>query len=226
MAVVSTMVAIAQAIPMSVPVAVVAVVSIRLSVSLPLVQPVDVLERVTAGVELADAVSGAEVAQTVDVVVGEADTDTVSVLGLSLPLVQPVDVLERVTGGVELADAVAGAEVAQTVDVVVGDTNSDSVSVRLSRPLAEVVRSTPHSGSDVRGCVAGVSRYAKAVAVVRLRLPLADPVVGSAAKAGGLDSVSNRRRPGRSHTARTDEGVSEEDGGVSLRGGEGSRGQA
>merc|ERR1712180_515543 len=50
--------------------------SIRLSLSLPLVQSVYGLERVSTRVELADSVSGSEVTQTMDVV--ETKTNCVS----------------------------------------------------------------------------------------------------------------------------------------------------
>merc|ERR1711962_1591064 len=50
--------------------------SLRLSFSLPLVQSVDGLERVSTRVELADSVSGSEMTQTVDVV--ETKTNCVS----------------------------------------------------------------------------------------------------------------------------------------------------
>merc|ERR1719309_1103112 len=50
--------------------------SFRLSLSLPLVQSVDGLERVSSRVELADSVSVSEVTQTVDVV--ETKTNCVS----------------------------------------------------------------------------------------------------------------------------------------------------
>merc|ERR1719500_2445502 len=60
--------------------------SFRLSISLPLVQPGCVLERVSAGVELADSISGSEVVQAIDIVVSNASTNTIAIEGISTPL--------------------------------------------------------------------------------------------------------------------------------------------
>merc|ERR1712055_1007779 len=61
-------------------------ISFRLSISLPLVQPGCVLERVSAGVELADTISGSEVVQAIDIVVSNASTNTIAIEGISTPL--------------------------------------------------------------------------------------------------------------------------------------------
>merc|ERR1719430_2045013 len=62
-------------------------ISFRLSISLPLVQPGCVLERVSAGVELADSISGSEVVQPINIVVSNASTNTtIAIEGISTPL--------------------------------------------------------------------------------------------------------------------------------------------
>merc|ERR550519_1937385 len=100
--VVSQTVSVSVSVPVSVSVSVVSI-GLGLSLSLPLVQSVDVLEGVSAGVELADSVSGSEVAQTVNVVETETDCVSVSVsvvsIGISAPLTDVVSVVSVKTLG-------------------------------------------------------------------------------------------------------------------------------
>merc|ERR1712105_104574 len=191
------------------------------------------------------AVSQTVVSQTVSVSVSVPVSVSVSVvsISLSLPLVQSVDVLEGVSAGVELADSVSGSEVSQTVHVVETETDGVSVSVvsvSLSAPLAEVVSVETlgrpgHEGSGVSTVVSnavsvsvdggGVSVSVESVSV---SAPLAVSDVSTASIAGGLESVSEGGRPGRSHTSSAYKSVgvnSEVSISISLGGGEGGHSQ-
>merc|ERR1712098_1011432 len=81
-------------------------IGLRLSLSLPLVQPSDVLGRVSAGVELADSISGSEVPQTVDVVKTKTNSVSVSVS------------VERISLGTPLTKVVSTASVAGGLDSI------------------------------------------------------------------------------------------------------------
>merc|ERR1712058_219868 len=94
---VSQMMSVSQTVSVSESVSVSVVsIGLRLSLSLPLVQSSDVLGRVSAGVELADSISGSEVPQTVDVVKTKTNSVSVSVsverISLSAPLSDVVSV--------------------------------------------------------------------------------------------------------------------------------------
>merc|ERR1719369_2598178 len=54
-------------------------ISLRLSLSLSLVQPGSMLERVSTGVELTDSISRSKVTQTVNVVVEDTSSVTISI---------------------------------------------------------------------------------------------------------------------------------------------------
>merc|ERR1719430_2821723 len=127
-------------------------ISFRLSISLPLVQPGCVLERVSAGVELADSESGSEVAQAMNIVVSNANTNTIAIecICISTPLaivdsMQPGCVLERVSAGVELADSESGSEVAQAMNIVVSNACTNTIAIErisISLSLANIVSTT------------------------------------------------------------------------------------
>merc|ERR1712126_595531 len=104
---VSQMMSVSQTVSVSESVSVSVVsIGLRLSLSFPLVQPSDVLGRVSAGVELADSISGSEVSQTVDVV--KTKTNSVSV---SVSVV-------RVSFGTPLTNVVSTASVAGGLDSI------------------------------------------------------------------------------------------------------------
>merc|ERR1719153_1442561 len=104
---VSQMMSVSQTVSVSETVSVSVVsIGLRLSLSLPLVQSSDVLGRVSAGVELADSISGSKVPQTVDVV--KTKTNSVSV---SVSVV-------RVSLSASLSDVVSTASVAGGLDSI------------------------------------------------------------------------------------------------------------
>merc|ERR1712179_639701 len=199
MAVSQTVVSQTVSVSVSVPVSVsVSVVSIGLR--LPLVQSVDVLEGVSAGVELADSVSGSHMArQTVHVVETETDNMSVSVdpsLGLGAPLAESMGRCGHVGSGVSTvvsnakSVSVDGGGVSISVD---GGVSVSVVRVSLSAPLANVVSTASVTG----GLVESVSE-----------------------DGGG--------RPGRSHTSSAYKSVgvnSEVSVSISLGGGEGGHSQ-
>merc|ERR1711890_88647 len=160
MAIVSTMgisqTTVSQTISVSQTVSVsVTVVSIglRLSLSLPLVQSSDVLGGVSAGVELADSVSGSEVAETVDVVETKTNSVSVSVsvvsISLSAPLSDVVSVVSVKTLGRPGYERSSVSSMVSNAVFVSVDGSSVSVSVvriSLGTPLANVVTTAPVAG--------------------------------------------------------------------------------
>merc|ERR1712112_185857 len=104
---VSQMMSVSQTVSVSESVSVSVVsIGLRLSLSLPLVQSSDVLGRVSAGVELADSISGSEVPQTVDVVKTKTNSGIVSVS------------VERISLGTPLTNVVSTASVAGGLDSI------------------------------------------------------------------------------------------------------------
>merc|ERR1712126_520342 len=148
---VSQMMSVSQTVSVSKSVSVSVVsIGLRLSLSLPLVQPSDVLGRVSAGVELADSISGSEVPQTVDVVKTKTNSVSVSVsverVSLSASLSDVVSMKTLGRPGYERSGVSSMVSNAVSVSV---EGSSVSVSVErisLGTPLTNVVSTASVAG--------------------------------------------------------------------------------
>merc|ERR1712133_176706 len=128
-------------------------IGLRLSLSLPLVQPSDVLGRVSAGVELADSISGSEVPQTVDVVKAKTNSVSVSVsvVSLSAPLSDVVSVDSMKTlgrPGYERCGVSSMVSNAVSVSVEGSSVSVSVVRISLGTPLTNVVSTASVGGLD------------------------------------------------------------------------------
>ena len=147
---VSQMMSVSQTVSVSETVSVSVVsIGLRLSLSLPLVQSSDVLGRVSAGVELADSISGSEVPQTVDVVKTKTNSVSVSVsverVSLSAPLSNVVSVDSMKTlGRPGYERSGVSSMVSNAVSVSVEGSNIGRIS--LGTPLTNVVSTASVAG--------------------------------------------------------------------------------
>merc|ERR1712002_794993 len=147
---VSQMMSVSQTVSVSETVSVSVVsIGLRLSLSLPLVQSSDVLSRVSAGVELADSISGSEVPQTVDVVKTKTNSVSVSVsverVSLSAPLSDVVSVDSMKTlGRPGYERSGVSSMVSNAVSVSVEGSNIGRIS--LGTPLTNVVSTASVAG--------------------------------------------------------------------------------
>merc|ERR1712215_81818 len=149
---VSQMMSVSQTVSVSESVSVSVVsIGLRLSLSLPLVQSSDVLGRVSAGVELADSISGSEVPQTVDVVKTKTNSVSVSVsvvrISLSAPLSDVVSIDSMKTLGRPGYERSGVSSMVSNAVSVDGSSVSVSVGrISLSTPLTNVVSTASVAG--------------------------------------------------------------------------------
>merc|ERR1719167_556171 len=149
---VSQMMSVSQTVSVSESVSVSVVsIGLRLSLSFPLVQPSDVLGRVSAGVELADSISGSEVSQTVDVVKTKTNSMSVSVsverVSLSAPLSDVVSIDSMKTlGRPGYERSGVSSMVSNAVSVEGSSVSVSVVRISLGTPLTNVVSTASVAG--------------------------------------------------------------------------------
>merc|ERR1712133_322473 len=151
---VSQMMSVSQTVSVSKTVSVSVVsIGLRLSLSLPLVQPSDVLGRVSAGMELADSISGSEVSQTVDVVKTKTNSVSVSVsverVSLSAPLSDVVSEDSMKTlgrPGYKRSSVSSMVSNAVSVSVEGSSVSVSVVRISLGTPLTNVVSTASVAG--------------------------------------------------------------------------------
>merc|ERR1712126_429190 len=124
-------------------------IGLRLSLSFPLVQPSDVLGRVSAGVELADSISGSEVSQTVDVVKTKTNSVSVVRVSFSAPLSDVVSVDSMKTlrrPGYKRSGVSSMVSNAVSVSVEGSSVSVSVVRISLGTPLTNVVSTASVAG--------------------------------------------------------------------------------
>merc|ERR1712033_133165 len=177
-------------------------IGLRLSLSLPLVQPSNVLGRVSAGVELADSISGSEVPQTMDVVKTKTNSVSVSVSverdSLSAPLSDVVSVDSMKTlgrPGYERSGVSSMVSNAVSVSIEGSSVSVSVVRISLGTPLTNVVSTASVAGgldSITKGSRPGrrdTTRAYKGIAMDKGRVSLRGGQGGNSQAGGNQELV-------------------------------------